>query len=203
MNLQNNAPQNDQKYNTKPLVEMLACVCQPADPNIFRRSPIPLVTTPIKINSKGAIPKLVPGKSIRITDSLLTASTTANFGQDKNDSNEETSVSMNVLLAEPNREALLSFGGEKNTKEINHLPSKDFPVVRKCTKKNHSRHKLRKSGKYDKKDIIESNCDKENVSLSSENVVTCDKKSKKEKSEEYPRVSKLVKIYFIPEVFKL
>lgn len=43
---------------------MLACVCQPADPGIFRRSPIPLGAPPLKFNHKGAIPK--PGRTLRI-----------------------------------------------------------------------------------------------------------------------------------------
>ncbi|XP_017768297.1 PREDICTED: apoptosis-stimulating of p53 protein 2 isoform X3 [Nicrophorus vespilloides] len=32
---------------------MLACVCQPADPTVFRRSPIPLGTPPLKLSNKG------------------------------------------------------------------------------------------------------------------------------------------------------
>lgn len=43
---------------------MLACVCQPADPGLFRRSPIPLGAPPLKFNQKGAIPK--PGRTFRI-----------------------------------------------------------------------------------------------------------------------------------------
>ncbi|XP_019869863.2 apoptosis-stimulating of p53 protein 2 isoform X5 [Aethina tumida] len=43
---------------------MLACVCQPADPGIFRRSPIPLGAPPLKIANRGAIPK--PGRIIRL-----------------------------------------------------------------------------------------------------------------------------------------
>lgn len=47
---------------------MLACVCQPADSGIFRKSPIPLSNPPLQLNnnnnnSKGAIPK--PGRIIR------------------------------------------------------------------------------------------------------------------------------------------
>lgn len=49
---------------------MLACVCQPADPSIFRRSPIPLGAPPLKITNRGDIPK--PGKTIRITPSTIT-----------------------------------------------------------------------------------------------------------------------------------
>lgn len=54
---------------------MLACVCQPADSGIFRKSPIPLTNPPLELSnhnnnnnnnhSKGAIPK-PPGKTIRI-----------------------------------------------------------------------------------------------------------------------------------------
>ncbi|CAG9762568.1 unnamed protein product [Ceutorhynchus assimilis] len=44
---------------------MLACVCQPADPSVFRRSPIPLGAPPLKISvNKGALPK--PGRSVRV-----------------------------------------------------------------------------------------------------------------------------------------
>lgn len=43
---------------------MLACVCQPADTGIFRKSPIPLGTAPLQLNNKGAIPK--PGKTLRL-----------------------------------------------------------------------------------------------------------------------------------------
>lgn len=45
-------------------IAMLACVCQPADAGIFRKSPIPLNNAPLQLNNKGAIPK--PGKIIRI-----------------------------------------------------------------------------------------------------------------------------------------
>lgn len=47
-----------------PGTTMLACVCQPADPGIFRRSPIPLGAPPLKIANRGAIPK--PGRIIRL-----------------------------------------------------------------------------------------------------------------------------------------
>lgn len=50
---------------------MLACVCQPADPSIFRRSPIPLGAPPVKITNRGALPK--PGKTIRITPAITDA----------------------------------------------------------------------------------------------------------------------------------
>lgn len=43
---------------------MLACVCQPADTGIFRRSPVPLGAPPLKIN-RGAIPK--PGRTLRLS----------------------------------------------------------------------------------------------------------------------------------------
>ncbi|EFA01529.1 hypothetical protein TcasGA2_TC007089 [Tribolium castaneum] len=46
---------------------MLACVCQPADPGIFRRSPVPLGAPPLKI---GAVPK--PGRSVRLTAPVIT-----------------------------------------------------------------------------------------------------------------------------------
>ncbi|XP_044255145.1 apoptosis-stimulating of p53 protein 1 isoform X2 [Tribolium madens] len=48
---------------------MLACVCQPADPGIFRRSPVPLGAPPLKI-STGAVPK--PGRSVRLTAPVIT-----------------------------------------------------------------------------------------------------------------------------------
>lgn len=192
---------------------MLACVCQPADPNIFRRSPTPLVTTPIKISSKGAIPKVVPGRSIRITDSVVTTSNSSNSDRDKNDSSAATSLSMSVSLPEPNREALLSFGGEKKVKEktnelqisnskiSNHF-SKNSSVVKKCAKKYHTKHKLRKREKHEKNDITVSNCDKENLGLSSGNVFTCDT-SLKEKAEEYPKVSKIVTSCSMPATITL
>lgn len=43
---------------------MLACVCQPSDTGIFRRSPVPLGAPPLKIN-RGAIPK--PGRTLRLS----------------------------------------------------------------------------------------------------------------------------------------
>lgn len=59
---------------------MLACVCQPADPGIFRRSPIPLGAPPLKIN-KGAIPK--PGRSVRLTTPVITDPPGLKTKQDK------------------------------------------------------------------------------------------------------------------------
>ncbi|KAK9870749.1 hypothetical protein WA026_009711 [Henosepilachna vigintioctopunctata] len=43
---------------------MLACVCQPADPKVFGKSPIPLGTSSVKITKRGAVPK--PGRSVRL-----------------------------------------------------------------------------------------------------------------------------------------
>lgn len=167
---------------------MLACVCQPAEPNIFRHSPIPLGAAPLKIPSKGAIPKVVPGRSIRITEPVVPPSSADTVSQDDNDSTESTSISVNVPLFEPNREALLSFCGERKSKEKLNEPivwsesssifSKFSPVKKKCAKKLNAKHKHRKSEKHDKTNIDKSNCDKENLSLSFENIA-CDKKSKK------------------------
>lgn len=175
---------------------MLACVCQPADPNIFRHSPIPLGAAPLKITSKGAIPKVVPGRSIRITQPIIAAPSSEKIDQDENDSTESISISMNVPLIEPNREALLNFGGAGKPKEIKSnsvlssetklILSKFSPVKRKCTKKFHVKHKHRKTGKHDKTDINKNSCDKENLSLSSENAI-CDKQLKKQ-PEEFPLV---------------
>ena len=45
---------------------MLACVCQPADPGIFRRSPVPLGAPPLKIT------KALPGRTVRLTTPVIT-----------------------------------------------------------------------------------------------------------------------------------
>ncbi|XP_018576232.1 apoptosis-stimulating of p53 protein 1 [Anoplophora glabripennis] len=50
---------------------MLACVCQPADPGLFRRSPIPLGAPPLKITSRTVAP--IPGRSVRISGPGLDA----------------------------------------------------------------------------------------------------------------------------------
>ncbi|XP_071056815.1 apoptosis-stimulating of p53 protein 2 isoform X2 [Onthophagus taurus] len=44
---------------------MLACVCQPSDPGIFRRSPVPLGSQPLRLDHNGAIPK-PPGRILCI-----------------------------------------------------------------------------------------------------------------------------------------
>lgn len=54
---------------------MLACVCQPADPGIFRRSPIPLGAPPLMLGKRfsqfsATAPK--PGRTIRLTASVVT-----------------------------------------------------------------------------------------------------------------------------------
>ncbi|KAG5885822.1 hypothetical protein JTB14_001834 [Gonioctena quinquepunctata] len=49
---------------------MLTCVCQPTDPAIFRRSPIPLGNPAVTIQAKGAIAR-PPGRSIRITAPIV------------------------------------------------------------------------------------------------------------------------------------
>ncbi|KAL3265330.1 hypothetical protein HHI36_009538 [Cryptolaemus montrouzieri] len=53
---------------------MLACVCQPSDPNIFRKSPIPLGEDSLKITNKGVIPR--PGRTVRL-DAVITDAPTA------------------------------------------------------------------------------------------------------------------------------
>lgn len=176
---------------------MLACVCQPADPNIFRHSPIPLGAAPLKITAKGAIPKVIPGRSVRITEPIVSTLSKEKTSQEENELTVSTLISMNISLAEPNREALLNFGGEGQLKEksketsislskLNSFPSKFSPTKRKCARKIHVKHKLRKSGKHEKTDIIKISCDKENVSLSSENAA-CDK-TLTEKPDVFPRV---------------
>lgn len=50
---------------------MLACVCQPADPGLFRRSPIPLGTPPLKITNRAVAP--IPGRSVRVSGPILDA----------------------------------------------------------------------------------------------------------------------------------
>lgn len=46
---------------------MLACVCQPSDPNIFRKSAILSAETPLKLSKKGTTAK--PGRSVRLRPS--------------------------------------------------------------------------------------------------------------------------------------
>lgn len=54
---------------------MLACVCQPADTGIFRRSQIPLGASPLKLNS-GAIPK--PGRILGVSPIITSEPSTRN-----------------------------------------------------------------------------------------------------------------------------
>lgn len=170
---------------------MLACVCQPTDPNIFRHSPIPLSATPLKIPHKGAIPKVVPGRSIRITEPRVTSSDLEHV--DRSDKNSTNSSTGKLELLEPNREALLTFGGETKVREKVKEPqqssseagsslSKSLPVKKKCAKKIHVKHKHRKSEKTVARNI---NCDKENLGITSDNV-SCDKKL--QQKEEFSRV---------------
>lgn len=49
---------------------MLACVCQPADSGVFRRSPIPLGAPPLRMGT-GAIPK--PGRTVRLSPVITDA----------------------------------------------------------------------------------------------------------------------------------
>lgn len=174
---------------------MLACVCQPADPNIFRQhSPIPLGAAPLKIPSRGAIPKVVPGRSIRVIEPIVVVPTNENIIQDENNFTEPSSP-MTVPLVEPNREALLSFGAgnitdekynviEVSSTDASSILSNFSPLKKKCLKKLHVKVKNVTSLKTNKTDIAESNCDKENFSLSSKN---CDKKLTDE-PKEFPKV---------------
>lgn len=51
---------------------MLACVCQPADPGIFRRSPIPLGAPPLMLGKGFSATTPKPGRTIRLTTSVVT-----------------------------------------------------------------------------------------------------------------------------------
>lgn len=168
---------------------MLACVCQPTDPNLFRRSPIPLGTPPLKIATRGAIPK-IPGRGIRIIEPPETPRLT-------DEPESSTQSPLNEPLIEPNREALLSFGGQPPKKSATDDYSKKSqsketssdasslcssilsfsPVKKKCAKKYHVRHKHKKSVCSTKV-----HSDKENLSLSTENV-DCDIKKAEEEEK--------------------
>lgn len=65
---------------------MLACVCQPSDTGIFRRSPVPLGAPPLKIN-RGAIPK--PGRTLRLSSPVITSEPSAKNKQTASTSGNE------------------------------------------------------------------------------------------------------------------
>lgn len=66
--------------------KMLACVCQPSDTGIFRRSPVPLGAPPLKIN-RGAIPK--PGRTLRLSSPVITSEPSAKNKQTASTSGNE------------------------------------------------------------------------------------------------------------------
>lgn len=72
---------------------MLACVCQPSDTGIFRRSPVPLGAPPLKIINRGAIPK--PGRTLRLSTPVITSEPSAKNKQiGPTSGNEEKSETM-------------------------------------------------------------------------------------------------------------
>lgn len=66
---------------------MLACVCQPSDTGIFRRSPVPLGAPPLKIN-RGAIPK--PGRTLRLSSQVITSEPNSNKNKKTNGNERKT-----------------------------------------------------------------------------------------------------------------
>ncbi|XP_050298815.1 apoptosis-stimulating of p53 protein 2 isoform X3 [Anthonomus grandis grandis] len=83
---------------------MLACVCQPADPSVFRRSPVPLGAPPLKISAnQGALPK--PGRSVRVNPPYVSPTPTVITNNGPNFGGTERLVHINVKTAGPKNKA--------------------------------------------------------------------------------------------------
>lgn len=118
---------------------MLACVCQPADPGLFRRSPIPLGTPPLKIASRAIAP--IPGRGVRVSapPAVPKNNESANAGQTPQ-SGEEGGKSSASGTVKTTSES--SSSNSKSSSCGGTLPA----VRRRCAKKCNAKCKHSKRG---------------------------------------------------------
>nr|XP_023014053.1 apoptosis-stimulating of p53 protein 2 isoform X2 [Leptinotarsa decemlineata] len=189
---------------------MLACVCQPTDPGIFRHSPIPLGAPPLKIPTIGEVAR-PPGRSIRITTPIVEPPT---FPKGKQLTDKCTAPPCSKNKNDSNREFLLDIGrkdvgqskgndihkseGTSKRRELSTSSSKSSssisfsPVKRKCVKKCNANKTViqRKFVKQEGANVTGS-CSKssdteENSGLTTE-ISDCDRKSN-EKSGDFEKL---------------